>query len=174
MTSWYFCSLKQTMHLVVIKVIFLKMRPTELQWKNPKELTPAGYYPNTTWDGRKLGMRPLSSSFSATSFTTTKRFTQYGLAAQQTGKLVGPTSYKTNTTSMATMGGPVLRPYHKKPKGNYFYCGNHLVTHGGMRSLSRSRSRRVNRSKSRSKTSKDHRSASRIRIRQLLAKNDNK
>ena len=76
------------------------MRATCLQFRNPKELTPSGYYPLSTIEGRRLFNRcaELAESESRQgSFSRGTRFNSLGSiyknVVDRTERVVGPGSY---------------------------------------------------------------------------------
>lgn len=106
------------------------MRPTDLNFRNPKERTPDARHPVVTFDGRKLSFAPLQGKGN---FSQSKRFTQYDIEAKKTGYRVGPGAYDNSKEEIArskSRGGPIYKDYHggKDVTNNgYFFYGNHLV-----------------------------------------------
>ncbi|OMJ77980.1 hypothetical protein SteCoe_22301 [Stentor coeruleus] len=106
------------------------MRPTELNFRSPKEKTPDPGYPVVTFDGRKLSFKPSNMKGN---FSQGKRFMQYDVEAKKTGYRVGPGTYNNLAEEVGrskSKGAPVYKEYHggKDVSNNgYFYYGNHLV-----------------------------------------------
>lgn len=106
------------------------MRPTELNFRSPKEKTPDHRYPVVTFDGRKLAFNPNSLK---SNFAQSKRFSQYDTEAKRTGYRVGPGTYNNLKESVGrskSKGTPVYKNFHggKDVTNNgYFYYGNQLV-----------------------------------------------
>lgn len=105
------------------------MRPTELNFRSPKEKTPDAGYPSVTFDGRKLAFAPANIKGN---FSQSKRFAQYDVEAKKTGYRVGPGTYDNFAESIARSKsrGPVYKDFHggKDVSNNgYFFYGNHLV-----------------------------------------------
>jgi hypothetical protein len=105
------------------------MRPTLLNFRSPKERTPAPYNPPVTCDGRNLFESPRIK----TTIPHEKRFRHYDTDASKTGIMVGPGSYRDNQKAVGKgniRGGILYRSYHKtRPTENnaYYMIGNHLV-----------------------------------------------
>ena len=106
------------------------MRPTELQFRNPKEKTPDARYPLVTSDGRRLN---FDSILSKGNFTKSRRFVQYDSDAKKTGYMIGPGSYDVSQKSISrtkSKGSPIFKKYHANKdvsNNGYYYCGNQLV-----------------------------------------------
>ena len=100
------------------------MRPTFLQFRNPKEKTPDPYDTRVTYNGRPLGYTRSKSP----TFARGKRFVQYESEAKKTGCLVGPGSYN-NSNSNKIIGAVNYKPLYgvKGDLKNWFYVGNILV-----------------------------------------------
>ena len=105
------------------------MRPTLLNFRSPKERTPAPYNPSLTCDGRNLFATPRKGG----SFSNERRFRDYDISAKKTGYMVGPGAYKDDerTISKKTIkGGAPYRNFHKnKPveTNAYYFIGNSVV-----------------------------------------------
>jgi hypothetical protein len=121
------------------------MRPTELNFRSPKEKTPDAGYPVVTFDGRKLGYTNASIK---TNLPQSTRFKQYEIEAKRTGYRVGPGAYNNNPKEIGrtrSRGTPVYKEFHggKDVTNNgYFFYGNHLVFEPSL--VMRSRSSRNN------------------------------
>lgn len=106
------------------------MRPTELDFRSPKEKTPDAGYPVVTFDGRRLAFKGYNSK---SNFAQSRRFTQYDVEAKKTGYRVGPGTYNNNGQAIGrskSKGGPVYKKFHggKDVSNNgYFFYGNQLV-----------------------------------------------
>ena len=105
------------------------MRPTELNFRSPKEKTPDAGNPAVTFDGRKLAFIPNSVKGS---LPLSRRFPQYDYEAKKTGYRVGPGTYNSQVIEIgrSKSKGPVYKDYHggKDVSNNgYFFYGNHLV-----------------------------------------------
>lgn len=106
------------------------MRPTQLQFRNPREKTPDAGYPVVTFDGRRLVYAP---SHLKGNFPQSRRFTQYEVEAKKTGYRVGPGTYNSNNLEISrshSKGVPVYKEYHggKDVSNNgYFLFGDQLV-----------------------------------------------
>ena len=113
------------------------MRPTDLQFRSPKEETPGPYNPAVTADGRALKFTPRASQPAKlkASFSSQRRFEQYDQIARRTGCLIGPGVYSTPKSAFAQTslrGGPLYKPYmgkNVKDGSGYFYSNGHLVYH---------------------------------------------
>ena len=66
------------------------MRPTLLDFRSPKERTPAPYKPMVTRDGSTLS----SSNDKSPRIGKGQRFRQYKINAKNTGYMVGPGTYR--------------------------------------------------------------------------------
>ena len=106
------------------------MRPTDLNFRSPKEKTPDARYPVVTFDGRSLAYASFSTKGS---FSQSKRFTQYDVEAKKTGYRVGPGAYNNVVEEICrskSRGTPIYKDFHggKDVTNNgYFFYGNHLV-----------------------------------------------
>ena len=105
------------------------MRPTELNFRSPKEKTPDAGNPCVTFDGRKLAFIPGSTKGT---LPLGRRFAQYDNEAKKTGYRVGPGAYDSQVIGIgrSKSKGPVYKDYHggKDVSNNgYFFYGNHLV-----------------------------------------------
>ena len=106
------------------------MRPTELNFRSPKEKTPDAGLPIVTFDGRLLSFAP---SYLKGNFSQSKRFTQYETEAKRTGYRVGPGAYnniKQEIGRSKSKGTPIYKEFHggKDVTNNgYFFFGNQLV-----------------------------------------------
>ena len=111
------------------------MRPTLLNFRSPKERTPAPYNPVLTCDGRDLFATPRKGG----SFSNERRFRDYDITAKKTGYMVGPGTYKDDERTISKKnikGGAPYRKYHKnKPVENnaYYFIGNTVVFDPEMR-----------------------------------------
>ena len=118
------------------------MRPTDLNFRSPKEKTPDARYPIVTFDGRNLVFAPSNNKGN---FSQSKRFTQYDIEAKKTGYRVGPGAYDNCMEEIAkskAKGAPVYKEFHggKDVTNNgYFFFGNHLVFEPSFVMKSRSR-----------------------------------
>ena len=105
------------------------MRPTLLNFRSPKERTPAPYNPSATCDGRTLFATPRKGG----SFSNERRFRDYDITAKKTGYMVGPGTYKDDERSIKKKnikGGAPYKKYHKnKPveDNSYYLVGNCVV-----------------------------------------------
>lgn len=100
------------------------MRPTLLQFRNPKERTPDPYDIRVTCDGSPLGcIRSKSPTFGRD-----KRFRQYDNEARKTGYRIGPGSYSSLTPGKVK-GGMAYKPLFgiKADPKECFYVGQLLV-----------------------------------------------
>ena len=108
------------------------MRPTDLQFRNPKERTPAFYDSQVSNTGRINNFTPPKYRNRA-SFSNSKRFTHYKEVSKRTGYLIGPGCYDIHQRDIGRnriKGTPRYRRYHGgKQTGNnaYVMIGNHLV-----------------------------------------------
>jgi hypothetical protein len=106
------------------------MRPTELNFRSPKEKTPDAGLPVVTFDGRRL---TFAQSHLKGNLPQSKRFAQYEVEAKRTGYMVGPGTYNNQSADLANSKskiGPVYRDYHggKDVTNNgYYFYGSHLV-----------------------------------------------
>lgn len=106
------------------------MRPTDLNFRSPKEKTPDHRYPLVTFDGRRLD---LSAEKGKGSFSQGKRFTQYDKDAKKTGFMVGPGSYEGSKAGIGrnkSKGGPIYKKFHGDRdvyNNGYYFCGNQMV-----------------------------------------------
>lgn len=102
------------------------MRPTALGFRSPKERTPAGYYPQVTFDGRALSVAPKRKQ---PALPQSRRFTQYEAEARKTGCRVGPGVYE-SVQQDRVLGTPVYREFHGNKdftNNGHFFAGEHLV-----------------------------------------------
>ena len=105
------------------------MRPTLLNFRSPKERTPAPNKPMVTRDGSTLRLAQTPKS----SIGNGKRFRQYKINAKRTGHMVGPGSYRDDQKSISNKtfsGGPIFAPFHKvnmKHNDSYSYVGMCMV-----------------------------------------------
>jgi hypothetical protein len=113
------------------------MRPTDLQFRSPKEKTPDAYFPRVTHDGRKLEFSPPKrrrlEDRLRSSFSYERRFTWYKEALNRTGEGLGPGSYKPHkkrSFSRDTRGTPLYRPFvaHIGDGRTHYYSNGHLVS----------------------------------------------
>lgn len=108
------------------------MRPTDLNYRSPKQRTPAFYPIPTTHVGQALNFRPLSKNMKPT-FPGERRFMQYDAWERVTGKFLGPGSYNDheNKLSMKAQPCPVVIKEMSlgKEAGRpcYIMCGNNLT-----------------------------------------------
>ena len=106
------------------------MRPTNLQFRSPKEATPGPYHPRVTSYGVKLGPKP---AVPRKTFGNSRRFSEYDINAQRLGSLVGPATYRQDSYSVGRnhiKGAHVYRPYYVgKDIGSngLYFIGNHIV-----------------------------------------------
>lgn len=100
------------------------MRPTFLQFRNPRERTPDPYDSKVTYNGKSLEYSKSKSP----AFGKGKRFGQYDLDAKKTGILVGPGSYASLKPNKIK-GGCCYKPLNaiQGDLKNYFYVGQILV-----------------------------------------------
>ena len=102
------------------------MRPTNLQFRSPKEATPGPYAP-------QVPSYRSSPAGSRKTFGNSKRFVDYEVNAERLGCLVGPGTYQQTNCSISSThirGGHVYRPYFmgKNTSSNQLhFVGNHLV-----------------------------------------------
>ena len=120
------------------------MRPTDLQFRSPKEATPGPYRPMVTAHGKRLA---YEERVRRCTFGVSKRFRQYDIDSKRVGTFVAPGSYNIDNLSIGKAhltGVAPYRPTHddRDPEDNgYFYIGNHLVYDPNFsRSMSRRRS----------------------------------
>lgn len=106
------------------------MRATDLGFRSPKERTAEYINPVVTFDGRFL---PLVHSNQTTTFSRSKRFTQYDQDAKRTGRKAGPGSYNLIQSPGAEWkikGTPIYKDLHgSKDTGDngYYFTGNSMV-----------------------------------------------
>jgi hypothetical protein len=100
------------------------MRPTYLQFRNPKERTPDPYDIRYTSNGSPLALVRTRSP----SFGREKRFKHYEAEARKTGYRVGPGSYS-SLGANKIRGGCVYKPLYAgtEQKTDCFYVGQLLV-----------------------------------------------
>ena len=101
------------------------MRPTDLAFRSPKELTPDPYFPKVAFDGRIIAY-----SSNASSFPQAQRFRQYDNSKNQNYR-VGPGAYDLTNLTIATSkvkNTPVLKFLaFKHSKEPYTMIGNHMI-----------------------------------------------
>ena len=104
------------------------MRPTDLQFRSPKEFTPSPYDVRATRSGKALDYSARSSSIGRG-----RRFRQYEIDAKRVGQLVGPGAYNADALSIGKariVGGcrySVLYIDQTLHATSYAYTGNHLI-----------------------------------------------
>lgn len=107
------------------------MRPTELNFRSPKEKTAEFSLPVVTNQGNILF--EIASSKKKPNFSKCRRFPNYEESAKITGYMVGPGSYHMDQHSIAKShikGTHVYKNYYrmKDPTNNgYIFIGNHLM-----------------------------------------------
>ena len=70
------------------------MRPTNLNFRSPKERTPEYHDPQTTYDGRKAKL--ASIRYYRSTFSKEPRFMQYKFDQQRTNVVLSPSTYNTS------------------------------------------------------------------------------
>ena len=106
------------------------MRATDLGFRSPKEKTAEYINPVVTFDGRFL---PLVHNSNTTTFSKSKRFTQYEVDARRTGDKAGPGAYNLIQTPGAEWrikGTPLYKDLHgSKDTGDngYYFTGHSMV-----------------------------------------------
>lgn len=119
------------------------MRPTLLQFRSPKERTPDCYNPTLTFDGRRVSFSPVRMNDTHSSFSNSKRFTQYDIEARRTGYFVGPGSYKNEVPSSGKTrikGTPVYKPIsalNSTLNDGYIMVGDQVVFDSSLSSSSK-------------------------------------
>lgn len=107
------------------------MRPTELQFRSPKEKTAEFNIPVVTKVGTIL--LPIVSKQNHPTFSKSKRFSQYEEFAKITGYRVGPGSYGFENTSIAKSrirGTHVYKGFHGQKdvtNNGYILIGNQMM-----------------------------------------------
>ena len=107
------------------------MRPTELQFRSPKERTAEFNMPVVTKEGTIL--LPVISKQNHPTFSKSKRFSQYEDFAKITGYRVGPGSYGIENTSIAKSrikGTHIYRGFHGQKdvtNNGYILVGNQMM-----------------------------------------------
>ena len=106
------------------------MRATDLGFRSPKEKTAEYINPVVTFDGRCL---PLVHPNNTTTFSKSKRFTQYEVDARRTGDKAGPGAYnliQTPGSEWRIKGTPLYKNLHgSKDTGDngYYFTGHSMV-----------------------------------------------
>ena len=109
-----------------------KMRPTELQFRSPKEKT-AEYNMPVVTNGGTILLPKVCEKKKHPTFSKSKRFSQYECHAKITGYRVGPGSYSPDNKNIAKSrirGGHVYRGFHgEKDVSNngYLLIGNSMI-----------------------------------------------
>ncbi|OMJ88704.1 hypothetical protein SteCoe_9328 [Stentor coeruleus] len=107
------------------------MRPTELQFRNPKEKTSEFNMPVVTKEGKVLLVAVCEND--KPNFAKSKRFPQYEDYAKYTGYRVGPGSYCTNNTAIGrarVKGTHLYRGFHGNKdvtNNGYIYVGHQMI-----------------------------------------------
>ena len=110
------------------------MRPTQLNFRSPKETTPDAYDVKVAVNGTRLSYTQHSFSF-----THSRRFSQYDEWARR-NQQVGPGSYNKKN---ATIGFEKIRhtPVFRRPiqtaRKACLYVGNHLIPEGSLLSFAK-------------------------------------
>jgi hypothetical protein len=81
------------------------MRPTDLNYRSPKQRTPAFYQVPVTHQGQVLNFRMISKNMKET-FTSERRFNQYDQWERVTGKFLGPGSYNDHENKLNLKSHP--------------------------------------------------------------------
>ena len=104
------------------------MRPTSLEFRSPKEKTPAGYLPKLNYVGQSLSFNSPKSKNEHFTFSTAKRFSQYATESTKTGYHLGPGAYSPDMYKTRVKGSPLYKRPHKAMGNNgYFYVGDQLM-----------------------------------------------
>ena len=107
------------------------MRPTELQFRSPKEKTAEYNMPVVTKEGTVL--LPTVCQKKHPTFAKSKRFSQYNDHAKVTGYRVGPGSYCPDITSIGRSrikGGHLYKSFHGEKdvtNNGYILIGNSMM-----------------------------------------------
>ena len=100
-----------------------------LLFKNPRDSTPGPYDQTLTYNGKSLPFKSPKGDFKRSTFSRSRRFSQYSVEESRTGYRVGPGSYDTPTKWQEASGSPVYRLSHGNrdmTHNGYFYVGQSL------------------------------------------------
>ena len=107
------------------------MRPTELQFRSPKEKTAEFNMPGITKEG--IALLPIVCKQNHPTFAKSKRFSQYEENAKKTGYRVAPGSYSSEVTAIGrarVKGTHVYKGFHGQKdvtNNGYILVGNQMM-----------------------------------------------